>query len=170
VTEAWSEKVEQGRVIRSDPPAGTTLKPDALVDLVVSKGPRPIPVRNWEGEDADVATEALEGRGLVVDASRTEYSDTVPEGHVIEQDPDGGKLFRGDTVTLVVSRGPELVEIPGGIIGSGVESAEDTLEALGFDVEVEDAPGSLGLGYVFSMDPDSGDRVPRGSTITLYLI
>ena len=170
VTEVWSEQVPEGEVVRSDPPAGTTLRPDALVDLVVSKGPKPITVRSWVGEDATEAIAALKARGLEVDASEEEYSDTVAEGDVIAQDPETGTLMKGDTVTLVVSRGPELVEVPGGIVGSGVDAARDSLEDLGFEVRVEQAPGSLGLGFVFSMDPDSGDRVPRGSTITIYLV
>ena len=34
----------------------------------------------------------------------------------------------------------------------------------------EEAPGYLGLGFVFAMDPDAGAEIPKGSTITLYLI
>ena len=34
----------------------------------------------------------------------------------------------------------------------------------------QEAPGYLGLGFVFSMDPDAGSEIPKGSTITLYLI
>jgi serine/threonine-protein kinase len=73
-------------------------------------------------------------------------------------------------VALVVSRGPELVEVPGGLIASGVEAATEELEALGFEVEVEQADEYIGLGFVFSTDPDSGSMVPKGSTITLNLI
>ena len=45
--------------------------------------------------------------------------------------------YRGDTVTLVVSDGPELVEVPGGLVASGVDAATETLQALGFVVETE---------------------------------
>ena len=71
---------------------------------------------------------------------------------------------------LVVSRGPELVEVPGGLIASGVDAATEQLEALGFEVEVEQADEYIGLGYVFRLDPGSGTMVPKGSTITLFLI
>ena len=56
------------------------------------------------------------------------------------------------------------------VVAAGVESATATLQGLGFVVVTEQAPGFLGLGFVFSMDPDAGSSVPRGSTITLYLI
>jgi serine/threonine-protein kinase len=61
------------------------------------------------------------------------------------------------------------VEVPS-VRGEGVEAATRELEALGFEVETRDAAGSLGLGFVWSQDPGGGDRVPRGSTITLSLI
>jgi len=170
VREVWSDTVPEGAVLRSDPKAGTTLKPGALVDLVVSKGPRPIQVRSFVGESADAAEAWFAKRSIEVDRSEAEYSDSVDEGDVISQDPETGTLYKGDEVTLVVSRGPEMVEVPGGIVGSGVEAARETLEGLGFDVDVQETRGYLGLGYVFSMSPDSGDMVPRGSTITIYLV
>ncbi len=166
----YSEKVPEGTVLGSDPPAGTTLRPDTIVDLYVSEGPRPITIRDWTGKSADRAEQVMEERGLVVDRGQLEYSDTVEEGRIISQSPTSGTLFRGETVTLVVSQGPELVEVPGGIVASGVEAARETLEDLGFVVEVRNATTYLGLGYVFSMDPDSGSMVPLGSTITLTQI
>ncbi|MFC6285578.1 Stk1 family PASTA domain-containing Ser/Thr kinase [Nocardioides sp. GCM10027113] len=169
-TGAWSEKVPEGQVIASEPAAGTTLRPGAIVDLVVSKGPKPIRVRDWTGKDGDRAEQALTGSGLDVTRD-TAYSDSVPEGDVISQDPSGGTtLYRGDDVRLVVSLGPELVEVPSGLRGSGVDAARQRLEDLGFDVKVERSDNYFGLGYVFSHSPKAGEMVPRGSTITLYLI
>jgi serine/threonine-protein kinase len=126
-------------------------------------------VRDWTGKDADRAAAAFDGKGLEVDR-RTEYSDDVAEGDVISQSPTSGTLFRGDRISLVVSRGPELVEVPGGLVASGVEAATERLEALGFEVSVEQADESIGLGYVYRSDPGSGSMVPKGSRITLYLI
>ena len=166
----YSDDVPTGTVLRSDPKAGTSLKPDAIVDLYVSQGPKPIELRDWTGRDADRAEAWFEKRELVVDRGEPQFSDTVPEGNVISQTPASGTLFRGEGVTLVVSQGPELIEVPGGLIASGVESATDELTSLGFEVDVEEADEYIGLGFVFSVDPPSGTMVPRGSTITLYLI
>ena len=44
---------------RSTPKAGTTLRPDAAVDLVVSKGPKPVQLRDWVGKDADAGSPSL---------------------------------------------------------------------------------------------------------------
>lgn len=165
----WSETVPEGQVIRSSPTAGTTLKPGATVDLVLSRGRKPIEVKDWTGKDVDDARAALERRRLVVEVTSEEYSDTVPEGVVISQDPTTGTLYRGDTVSFVVSKGPELVEVPR-VRAMGVEAATELLEGLGFQVTTEQSDNYLGLGFVFSSDPDQGEQVPKGSTITLFLI
>ncbi|KQV73428.1 protein kinase [Nocardioides sp. Root122] len=165
----WSETVPEGQVIRTSPKAGTTVKPGAAVDLVLSKGRKPITVKDWTGKSFDAAKAALEKRQLEVSVTGEEYSDTVPEGDVISQDPTTGTLFRGDTVSFVVSQGPELVEVPR-VRAMGAEAATELLQGLGFEVRTEEADNYLGLGFVFSSDPDQGEQVPKGSTITLFLI
>ncbi len=167
--EKFSDTVPAGQVIRSAPATGKVLKPDAPVDLVLSKGRRPIDIKDWTGEDAEQATSALERRKLVVEVTGEEYSDTVDEGDVISQNPTAGPLYKGDTVQLVVSRGPELVEVPR-VVAKGVDAATEELEALGFVVEVEESSNYIGVGFVFSSDPGAGSMAPKGSTITLYLI
>ena len=167
----YSETVEKGRVISSDPKAGVKLKRDSVVNLVVSKGRQPIRFTDWTGKSVAAATKALEAKGLVVDASNEEYSDTVPAGYIITQDPTSGPLYKGDKVTLIVSKGPEMVQIPrDGVIAAGVDAAKATLEGLGFVVKVEQAPDYLGLGFVKNTDPPAGSSVPKGSTITLFII
>ena len=165
----WSETVEAGTVLRSDPPAGQTLRPGTVVDLYVSKGRKPLTVTDWTGENFVEARTALQRKGFEV-SSTEEYSDTVAQGDVISQSPDKGTLFRGDQVGFVVSLGPELVEVPGGLVASGWESARDALEAAGFEVEIERVDRYLGLGYVYEVDPGSGTAIPKGSTVTLWLI
>jgi serine/threonine-protein kinase len=167
-TKQWSETVAKGLVISSDPASGTTLRPGTIVDLVVSKGRRPIPVGDWVGKNGGDAEASLEQRGLKVTVSR-QYSDTVGEGLVISQQPDSGTLFKGDTVELLVSLGPELIEVPN-VVAYGVDDATSALEAAGFSVSVQESAGYLGLGFVYSMDPGAGTEIPKGSTITLYLV
>ena len=165
----WSETVPEGQVIRTSPKAGTILKPGATVDLVLSRGRKPLTIKDWTGRSFDDASAALEKRGLQVSVAGEEYSDTVPEGDVISQDPTTGTLFRGDTVSFVVSQGPELVEVPQ-VKAMGVEAATELLEGLGFEVRTEESDLYLGIGYVSSSDPGAGEQVAKGSTITLFLV
>jgi serine/threonine-protein kinase len=169
-TETWSDTIAEGVVISSSPKAGTTLRPDTAVDLVVSKGPKPVTLKDWVGQDADDALAWLDSKGLDGRVAGEEYSDTIAAGDVISMDPPAGTtLHRGDSVSFVVSKGPHLVEVPS-VRAQGVDAATATLEALGFRVVTEKASGYLGLGYVFSQSPGGGDMVPLGSTITLTLI
>jgi serine/threonine-protein kinase len=167
--ERWHETVPTGEVIRSVPKAGTTLKPGAQVDLVISKGREPIKVGDHTGKDFGRAKAALEKAGLVVKVAGEEYSDDVAEGNVISQSPTSGTLHRGEVVSFVVSKGPEMIEVPD-VRASGESSARKELTDAGFEVEVERDRGYLGLGLVFRTDPSGGTMLARGSTVTIYLI
>jgi eukaryotic-like serine/threonine-protein kinase len=167
VAEAFSEKVPDGQVISAKPGPGASLKKGTAVAMTVSKGRKPIKVPDLTGEGAQAAAARLGELGLEVDASQRENSDTVPSGRVITQSPRDGTVFRGDTVTLVVSKGPVLVAVPS-VVGQQLEQARQTLEAAGFTVVVREALGGF-FGTVRLQDP-SGGTAPKGSTITLTIV
>ena len=168
MAERFHESVAEGVVIRSDPSAGTELKPDAAVDLVVSKGPKPIEVTDFTGKSVDRAEQVLTEQGLEVEITE-ENSDTVPEGKVISQTPASGTLFRGDTVQLVASKGPAMVQVPP-VRGVGVDEAVQRLEQAGFAVETVRSDVYVGLEFVVESDPQEGTMAPQGSTVTLFLV
>ncbi len=164
----YSESQAEDVVLGTDPKAGTELAPGDTVRIVVSLGRRPVQVGSWVGEDADAAVEALERRGLVPQVTEA-FDDQVPEGAVVSQDPDGGTAFRGDAISLVVSQGPELVEVPR-VVRFGIEAAEQAMREAGLVTEQQEADLYLGLGFVASTDPPPGTMVPRGSTVTLFIV
>ena len=167
VTEEFDEKVPEGQVISTTPEAGSSEKPGTKVALVVSKGRQPIDVPDFTGKEATEAAKALADLGLEVDATQQENSDSVPKGRVISQDPAGGTLYRGDRVTLVVSKGPVMVEVPN-VVGKTLSQAQRILEDAGFSVKVEKALGGL-FRTVRFQDPEDG-RAPKGSTVTLTIV
>jgi serine/threonine-protein kinase len=166
----YDESAPKGTVLHTTPAKGTREPTGFQVDLVVSKGPQPIHIRNWTGASAERAIKALQARQLQVDTSDHEYSTVVPAGHVISQHPVEKVLHRGDTVSLVVSKGPQLVQIPDNLRGMGVGDAKSELEGLGFHVRKEHARVYLGLGYVAWSDPSPGSMAPIGSTIILRVV
>jgi eukaryotic-like serine/threonine-protein kinase len=167
VREVFHESVPDGQVITAEPGPGASLKKGTAVEMTVSKGRKPIEVPDQTGKDATAATRALEKLGLEVDAKEQQNSDTVPKGSVISQSPRDGTLFKGDTVTLVVSKGPVLVDVPN-VVGQQVDQARQALEAAGFKVTVRKALGGF-FGTVRLQDPASG-KAPKGSTITLTIV
>jgi serine/threonine-protein kinase len=164
----YNEKVPAGKVITTDPVPGTQLRRDAAVNVVVSKGPRPIKIPDWTGRNGDKAVKALGDLGFDVQRD-DEYSDTVPLGKVVSQSPSSGTGVKGDTIHVVVSRGPALIEIPS-VKGQKVEDATAELESLGFQVQVAHSPYYIGVDRVVSTDPPEGTKVPRGTTVTLVVV
>ena len=168
VRQAYDEKIPAGQVVSTSPAAGTRLKRNAAVDLVVSQGRQPISVQDFTGKPADQAVSALTGAGLRVDATQQQFSDTVPQGSVISQNPPGGTLYKGDKVTLVVSKGPQLVPVPD-VVGKQQDQAAQQLRAAGFQVSVQQVMGGF-FGIVRQQSPAGGSKAPKGSTITLVVV
>jgi len=168
VSQAFSETVPQGQVISTSPAASTSVKPATSVALVISEGRQPIKLQDWTGQPVDQAVKALRGAKLKVDASKQDWSDTVPKGSVISQSPATGTLFQGDPVTLLVSKGPQLVAVPD-LIGRQEGAATSILKGLGFGVQIERAFGGF-FGTVRLQSVDPGTEAPKGSTITLTVV
>jgi serine/threonine protein kinase/beta-lactam-binding protein with PASTA domain len=166
----YDEKVPRGRVIGSNPSAGKRESPQTVVDLVVSRGPQPIHVRDWTGFGAARAEHALRAQHLRVVVGDPQYSDRVPAGHVLSQDPGTGVLTRGGTVNLVVSKGPHLVQVPTDLQAMGIDAATTLLHSLGFRVTVEKSQYYIGVGYVYSSSPGGGSMAAKGSVVILHII
>ena len=164
---SWSGRVDEGSVIRTTLPVGRMVKPGTAVGVVVSRGPRPIPVDDMTGEPFATAREALRDAGFEVAVVGREFSDTVDRGSVLSQDPRRGTGFRGDRVELVVSKGPELVEVPG-LTGLSSAAATAQLEALG--LEVDEVKFFSDSDTVVRQSPGSGELVAPGTTVILYLV
>jgi serine/threonine-protein kinase len=77
-------------------------------------------------------------------------------------------LYRGDTVTITVSLGPELIEVPN-VVGKSMSEATRILEEAGFEVNVEMILGGY-FATVRAQDPGAGEQVRRGTTITLTVV
>jgi serine/threonine-protein kinase len=167
--QAWSETVPTGVVISQQPEAGTSVKPGAVVRIAVSKGRAPIKVPDVRNKTLDEATRLLTEAGLTVKRAPDDVnSDTAPVGSVASQTPDKGTLFRGDAVTLTISKGPILVKVPR-VIGQELAKAEPALTALGFKVKVERPLGRFfELVRQQSLEPNS--MAPKGSVIVLVVV
>lgn len=165
VTKAYDEKIPEGRVIRTpDQDVGQQVKRGTVVDLVVSRGRQPIEVADQTGKPRDEAVGALEGLGFQVKTTE-EFSDDVDEGRVISQSPADGTRFKGDTITISVSRGPENVDVPD-VVGRPRDEAVEILEEAGFEVDVQNR--IPGVNRVVSQDP-SGEKAKVGSTVIIYI-
>ncbi|MFD5572466.1 Stk1 family PASTA domain-containing Ser/Thr kinase [Streptomyces cadmiisoli] len=168
VTREFSDEVTRGLVIASDPGTGTTARAGTAVALTVSKG-SPVDVPDVTGRDLDDAREKLEEEGLEVRIAPQEVHSEFDAGQVARQSPAAdSEVAEGDTVTLTVSKGPELVEVPD-VVGDSVEDAQRELQEAGF--RVEEDRGLLGLfgDTVRDQSVAGGETAPKGSTITIEI-
>jgi eukaryotic-like serine/threonine-protein kinase len=168
VTREFSDDVDKGSVISTDPEAGTTRHAGSAIALVVSKG-SPVDVPDVTGEDLEDARADLEGAGLAVKVAPDRVNSEFDKGQVATQTPVGdGQAAEGDTVTLTLSKGPVMVEVPD-VKGDSVDDAKQTLEGAGF--KVSEDRGLLGLfgDTVKDQSVKGGDKAPKGSTITIKI-
>ena len=169
-TTRHDERIPEGQVITTDPPAGALVDERSTVQLIVSLGPAPIEVPTLVDEPLGHASATVRALGLLLDVVERRYDDTVAADHVVAQDPDPGAIrYRGDTVEVVVSDGPAPIEVPS-VRDEYVDDAVALLTELGFEVEVE-RRGGIGAilrpGRVIEQQPGPGvERLP-GSTIRL---
>lgn len=166
--EAFDDTVPIGQVARTDPAIGESVPPDTPIDLIVSKGPEPVELKDVTGRKESVAVKRLEDAGLQVTITR-EFSESVPDGRVVTMDPQAGTTVdSGSTVALVVSKGPPPVEVPD-LIDLRRGAAVEALERLGLRAQIDDGEFTR-LNRVFDQSPSPGQLVPRGSTVTLRII
>jgi eukaryotic-like serine/threonine-protein kinase len=160
---------------------GTASGPDATATPTETPTAAPtdvplVALPNFVGRtEAEVAGPggALEQLGLVRrnapdDPAAQPRNDLAPRGTVIEQSPvPGTEVPVGSEVTIVVSLGPAVVDVPD-VARQRADTAQATLQEAGFNVEVQQVPSrDIQQGFVVSQSPAGGLRIPQGETITL---
>ncbi|SEE62972.1 Stk1 family PASTA domain-containing Ser/Thr kinase [Jiangella alba] len=167
--EVYHDEVEAGLILTQSIEPGEQVRRDTEVVVTVSRGPQPLEIEDFTGRSGEEAQAALAEAGFTVNRQE-QTSEDVEAGVVISQDPATGSGFRNDEITIVVSSGPELIEVPN-VRGERVEKAEEILREAGFVPEAVDLfPefGSNGRGdRVQNQEPAAGERLPRGSTVRI---
>jgi serine/threonine-protein kinase len=162
-------KIAPGQVIRTDPSPTSRVKRDSVVTVYVSTGPPIVAVPDVVNKSQDEASSTLTGAGFKLNLEQ-DYSDTVPAGSVIRQDPSAkSSVAKFSTVNLVISQGPLLVTLPQIRNGTPVGDAQARLEALHLKVRIKRAFGGF-LGTVVGMDPGAGTQVRQGSEVVLTVV
>jgi serine/threonine protein kinase len=104
--EETSSDIEEGKIIRQQPPAGLKVKEGRKIEVYVSSGPPKVTMPDLGGLSLTTARAKLNQFGLILGQVTREYSDDVKADFVISQYPvAGGQVPRGQEVSLVVSQG-----------------------------------------------------------------
>ena len=165
VRHRFDGEVAQGHVIRVRPETARLPRGTSVI-LIVSDGPKPVPIPDVGGMTEHRAVQVLTGRGFDV-VIEEDFSKKVARGRAIGTDPEEGtELQPGDTITLRISLGPEFFDCPN-FEGMSVDAARALAESLGLKLTALPVPGSSGSNVVSQL-PVGATRVRYGSTITVY--
>src|SRR5437588_1490406 len=126
-----SSTIAAGRVIGTDPPAGTAQALGSRVRVLVSSGPAPVRVPDVKGDTQSAAEAALSNAGLQPGTITQQPCSTAGPTAVLRRNARGGSLVRSGTkVNLVVARAPTTVAVPS-VVGESETAAAATLGGAG---------------------------------------
>ena len=164
IIEEFSSEFPKGFIMRSNPAAGERIKRDSQVTLYISKGVEQVGVSSYQGKSGEQALNELTEAGFDVETKYV-FSEDLPIGAVVSQIPSGGDIDKGSVITLTVSKGSQFVFIPN-VFSLSEAKAIDTLKDLDLKVVVKKV-GNKKTKVVTNISPKVGDKVKRGSTVTI---
>jgi serine/threonine-protein kinase len=160
ISRAANDTVPANTVIGTDPPAGTAVKRNQAITIIVSSGPPVLSVPQVQGAAQTDAQNTLTKAGFKY-ATTTTYSTTIAAGQVISQLPTSGtQVVKFSTINLVISLGPQYVDIPD-VSGKSANDATQLLQNAGFQVKVHHVYGGL-LDITVGSSVDDGDKNSDG--------
>ena len=180
-TEA-SETVEEGRVIRTDPDAGSARKEGSKVNLIISSGKQSFKIGNYIGRKSTDVIAELKGKKVpenLIKIEEEESSESEP-GVILKQSLAEGTTYdlsKATSIVLTVAKKVTTVTMPS-YIGSSLEFTKNNLiqivgvkEANIEVVEVSTAPEGTAEGTVVDQSPKLGEKVDLATTrikISIY--
>lgn len=177
-----SEKVEEGRIIRTDPEAGKTRKEGSKINLVVSSGKQSFQLSNYIGRKSTDVIAELKQKKVPENLIKIEEEESSESeaGTVLRQSPAAGTTYdlsKASTITLTVAKKVTSVAMPS-YIGSSLEFTKNNLvQIVGIKeanievVEVSTAPDGTAEGTVVEQSPKAGEKVNLTKTrvkISIY--
>lgn len=160
-----SDTVDKDLVVSQQPEANETVEKNSTIEVTLSSGKGSIDVPNVVGKSEADAVAAL---GTTFNCNKSyAYNSDVQEGYVISQSPESGTQGKeGDTVTLVISQGEELVTVPD--VTKTYKSEEQAKALLSdFNVNVTTKYSQTAEGIVIGQSIDAGKQVAKGTSITI---
>ena len=177
-----SEKVEEGRIIRTDPEAGKTRKEGSKINLVVSSGKQSFQLSNYIGRKSTDVIAELKQKKVPENLIKIEEEESSESeaGTVLRQSPAAGTTYdlsKASTITLTVAKKVTSVVMPS-YTGSSLEFTKNNLvQIVGIKeanievVEVSTAPDGTAEGTVVEQSPKAGEKVDLTKTrvkISIY--
>jgi serine/threonine-protein kinase len=119
------------------------------------------------GMEQQQAEDALRAAGFKVEIEAEEYSETIPQGSVVRQNPEAGEMLKEEgTVRLVISRGSGMVQVPD-LLGQTASYADSKLAELELkgDRQPDQYSDTAASGTIISQNPEPGAEAQKGSSV-----
>jgi eukaryotic-like serine/threonine-protein kinase len=170
-TKETSATVAAGKVIGTNPPAGTEKQVGSPVVVLVSSGPAPVKVPDVTGQSLSAAEATLTNAGLTVGTVTKKTSATQAPETVLSQSPATGSSVKAESkVNLIVAQAPREISVPD-VVGQSQTLAAVALGQAGFKPKTASAQTSEAaqVGVVLRQNPAAGSQAPKGSVVTITI-
>ncbi|MGN0353400.1 MAG: Stk1 family PASTA domain-containing Ser/Thr kinase [Roseburia sp.] len=166
-----SDTIAEGNIAEQDVAEGKKVEVNSTINVKISSGKGEISVPNVVGSEESSAISTLKTSGFKVGTPEYEYNDTVAQGKVIRQTPEAGSAAKeGDTITIVISQGAEVVTVPD-VYNKSQDVATSELTSVGLVVSSVSLEYSdtIAEGNVISQSVTAGKMVDKGTSVTLVI-
>lgn len=170
--EMENDEIEEGKVIGTDPKAGKMVKEGTEIDIYVSSGMKKIELTDFTDRSYEDMKDTIDSL-LFEDVDITNvFDDEIESGVIIDQSPTAGsEVVPSKTVLkLTISKGKNLITLKN-LYGFNKRGLEDYAQETGLNINTskESYSDTVEKGLVMSQNPKAGNKVAKGSTVTVII-
>jgi eukaryotic-like serine/threonine-protein kinase len=169
--EIEDENVEKGKVVKTNPESGTTVKENSKINLYISTGKEKFELSDYVGRQYEDVIRLLDNYNFK-DIKKIEKHDDSESGTIISQNPSGGEKVVPEETELEfeVSKGPEKIVLKD-LTQYNLKGAQDYagLVGLTLDASQEKYDDNIPAGMVISQSPEPGTELRKGDKVTVVI-
>lgn len=168
--EVFDDKIEEGKVVKTNPKSGVVAKEGSTITIYTSKGKKKAEIEDYIGQNYEEISESVESKFKEV-IIKSQSSSDIPSGEIIDQFPKSGEYVLEDTeLTLFVSTGPPTFEL-GNLVGYTIREVENYVAQMGL---VLDKPKYINSeevqkDIIIQQTPAPGTELKAGDSISVVV-
>lgn len=169
IIQVQSDEIESGKVIETNPKAGSTVKEKSKITIKVSSGKEVVTMKDYREKTYEIARDELKKLGFTVE-KKEEYSDNVEAGKVISQSIAPNQKVEGkDTVvTLVISKGEPSIKMTN-LKGFTREGAIEYASTNNLNLTIKEEESDATVDTVINQSIREGSDIKKGTSLTIVL-
>ena len=169
IIQVQSDEIESGKVIETNPKAGSTVKEKSKITIKVSSGKEAVTMKDYRDKTYEIARDELKKLGFTVE-KKEEYSDNVEAGKVISQSIAPNQKVEGkDTVvTLVISKGEPSIKMTN-LKGFTREGAIEYASTNNLNLTIKEEESDATVDTVINQSIREGSDIKKGTSLTIVL-